>query len=542
MSTDTLSPGEPAPTTAWEDTVFSEPDPPPDYTPAPSSFDDTPPPQLVRTVNLLPIPEHGLRGPEDIDAIAEQILNRTREGVADIFAHEDYAGYEDEPTEAWARAIAEHQTGIPYTMPSYFYGSQKSVAAAIAGQGRYPLMGQCQQSATTALCLGGWDGGKFGDIGSGKDSQPYCASLGQGFRDVPSDLKKWSDELWSDVKVGSCLFWSTDSPGVGHVVVVIRKHPSDRKWQIWDTGTSFYDPTTHVAVAKQARMLWESHWWDYIPPVISTTWKFQGIGLINGLGRARQGLRPRGRARLLLSRRSDKKLLFRSEWIDMEANGLPISWLLRGLRGAPFADQIEATFCVNSPPNQVKSFPKGLPILDCSVDAKGNAHMAWSWQWKQGYHERKNAAIWQPDAPYRGGAEDPEHESTSSPPPAVPAPPAAFAQAPAAVARLRAPPQPDAEPTLASELLRGVDEIERVARGDGALRQGAKGAGVKALQQALIALGLEVPGGADGAFGKGTTIAVKKVQEEAGLSADGVAGASTIKAIDARLSRASSSS
>ena len=98
MSTDTLSPGEPAPTTAWEDMVFSEPELPPDYTPAPSSFDDTPPPQLVRTVNLLPIPEHGLRGPEDIDAIAEQILNRTREGVADIFAHEDYAGYEDEPT------------------------------------------------------------------------------------------------------------------------------------------------------------------------------------------------------------------------------------------------------------------------------------------------------------------------------------------------------------------------------------------------------------------------------------------------------------
>jgi peptidoglycan hydrolase-like protein with peptidoglycan-binding domain len=51
-----------------------------------------------------------------------------------------------------------------------------------------------------------------------------------------------------------------------------------------------------------------------------------------------------------------------------------------------------------------------------------------------------------------------------------------------------------------------------------------------------------VPGGADGAFGKGTTVAVKKVQEEAGLGADGVAGASTLRAIDARLSRASSSS
>jgi hypothetical protein len=125
------------------------------------------------------------------------------------------------------------------------------------------------------------------------------------------------------------------------------------------------------------------------------------------LGNVKTGLRPRGRARLLLVRRSDKKLLFRSEWMDMESGGLPISWLLRGLRGAPFFDRIEATFCVNSPRGQVSRIPKGLPLLDCAVDAKGNARMTWSWQWKQGYHERKNAALWEPEARYPEADDDP---------------------------------------------------------------------------------------------------------------------------------------
>lgn len=386
----------------WQDVAFSEPEPPEGYTRLPESFDATPPPQLVRTVNLLPMPEHDLRGPDDIDGIAERILRRVKEGVGDIFEHEDYAGYEGVPTEAWARAIAEHQTGIPYTMPAYFYGPQKRVAQAIAQEGRYPLVGQCQQSVTSALCFGGWSGGAYGDIGAGIDSQPYCASLGRGWTRVPLDLKKWSDELWSDVKVGSCLFWSTQSRGVGHVVMVIRKHPTDRKWQLWDTGTSFYDPSPHAAAAKGARMLWESHWWDFIPATLSTSWAFRGIGLIQGLGQVKSNLKPRGRARLLLRRRRDSKLVFRSAWIDMELAGTPVSWLLRGLRGAPFADLIEATFCVNSPPGLTQSFPNGAPLLDCSADARGNAKMTWSWQWKQGYHDRKDAASWKPEAELRG--------------------------------------------------------------------------------------------------------------------------------------------
>jgi hypothetical protein len=360
------APEEDAP--AWEALCFA------DGT-LPRGYGDEPPPQLVRTVNLLPVPEHDLRGPDDLDGIAAFILRRARQGIFDIFAHEDYAGYESEPTEAWARAIAEHQTGIPDTRPARFYGGQKAVAKRITDQGHYPLVGQCHHAVTTALCFGGWDGGEHGDIGVGKDAQPYCASLGKGWTEVPLDLKQWSDELWSDVKVGSCLFWSAESGGAGHVAMVLRKDPEDRKWQLWDTSTSFYDPSTHAAVAKQSRMLWESHWWETIPPTLARDWVFRGIGLIHGVGHVKQALKPRGRARLLLSRRSDKKLLFRSAWIDMEAEGLPLSWLLRGLRGAPFCEQIEAMFCVNSPPHKVSNVPEGSPLLDCAVDPKGIARM-----------------------------------------------------------------------------------------------------------------------------------------------------------------------
>src|SRR5689334_21008617 len=69
----------------WEDLVFSEPELPDDYTKAPESFEDTPPPQLVRTINLLPIPEHGVRGPEDVEGIAAHLLARAKEGIADLF-------------------------------------------------------------------------------------------------------------------------------------------------------------------------------------------------------------------------------------------------------------------------------------------------------------------------------------------------------------------------------------------------------------------------------------------------------------------------
>ena len=49
------------------------------------------------------------------------------------------------------------------------------------------------------------------------------------------------------------------------------------------------------------------------------------------------------------------------------------------------------------------------------------------------------------------------------------------------------------------------------------LKQGATGDAVTQLQQRLIELGIAVPGGADGAFGPGTTTAVKQFQAGVGL-------------------------
>jgi hypothetical protein len=186
--------------------------------------------------------------------------------------------------------------------------------------------------------------------------------------------------------------------------MVIRKHPSERKWQLWDTTTSFNDPVTHRAAAKGARMLWESHWWPFIPPTLSSgQWLFRGIARIDGLGTVKSELKPRGRARLLLRSRSDGKLLYRSEWMSMEDEALPISWLLRSLRGAPFHDRIEPTWCINSKSSApTRSAPDNRPLLDISCDPKGNARMSWSPA--QGLHNRPHQTDWTPPAALRGAA------------------------------------------------------------------------------------------------------------------------------------------
>jgi peptidoglycan hydrolase-like protein with peptidoglycan-binding domain len=62
------------------------------------------------------------------------------------------------------------------------------------------------------------------------------------------------------------------------------------------------------------------------------------------------------------------------------------------------------------------------------------------------------------------------------------------------------------------------------------LARGAKGAAVEALQRALAAMGIN-PGPIDGLFGPTTEAAVKRFQEKAGLSADGVVGRKTRAAL-----------
>jgi hypothetical protein len=83
--------------------------------------------------------------------------------------------------------------------------------------------------------------------------------------------------------------------------------------------------------------------------------------------------------------------------------------------------------------------------------------------------------------------------------------------------------------------LAGQAELERIAGGKGALRKGSKGAAVKTVQEALMALKYTMPGGADGIFGNGLENAVEAFQKDKRLSADGIVGPGTLKALDAAL-------
>ncbi|MFS8071427.1 MAG: peptidoglycan-binding domain-containing protein, partial [Byssovorax sp.] len=104
----------------------------------------------------------------------------------------------------------------------------------------------------------------------------------------------------------------------------------------------------------------------------------------------------------------------------------------------------------------------------------------------------------------------------------------------AAAAQVRAP-SAGSGSMLENAPLAGQPELESVASGRSALRRGAKGAGVKALQEALLALGIDVPGGADGAFGPTLEGAIKALQAKHGLGVDGMVGPATLRAIDASL-------
>ncbi len=95
------------------------------------------------------------------------------------------------------------------------------------------------------------------------------------------------------------------------------------------------------------------------------------------------------------------------------------------------------------------------------------------------------------------------------------------------------PPSPAGGGALSNPVFSGDHVLETIAKGGALLRPGARGPAVRAVQQFLINEGHDLGRwGADGAWGKQTTQAVKAWQSENGLSADGVIGPNTLSAMD----------
>ena len=86
-------------------------------------------------------------------------------------------------------------------------------------------------------------------------------------------------------------------------------------------------------------------------------------------------------------------------------------------------------------------------------------------------------------------------------------------------------PQPPPPPAITLVLVKGKP-----------IGPGSKGAHVTALQKALVVLGYEV-GKVDGEFGPRLSDAIAKFQKKHKLTADGVAGKKTIKAVKLELAK-----
>jgi peptidoglycan hydrolase-like protein with peptidoglycan-binding domain len=112
---------------------------------------------------------------------------------------------------------------------------------------------------------------------------------------------------------------------------------------------------------------------------------------------------------------------------------------------------------------------------------------------------------------------------------------AAPATAPAAGAGAQQPQRPGAPGggALRQPLFSGDHVLETVAAGQVYLHPGAEGPSIRAVQQFLMAQGLELgPAGADGQWGPRTTSALKAWQATHGVPATGVFGHLTLAAMD----------
>jgi len=206
-----------------------------------------------------------------------------------------------------------------------------------------------------------------------------CQNLGEALarREHPELLtpfEAWDGALWDRIGTGACLFWAGATEGSGRVAMVLRKHAGEgrRAVQLW--GTVGLEEAREGEPGEPLSLA-EGGVWTRIPEVLETgteALRFCGIGILPELGSVRTDLRPRGRCRLLLRRRPDRELLYRSAWLSMEAERLSVARLLASLRGGAHAREIEATWIVHSlcltPTAEV---PDNLPLLACTAGKWG---------------------------------------------------------------------------------------------------------------------------------------------------------------------------
>ncbi|WP_437682080.1 peptidoglycan-binding domain-containing protein [Sorangium sp. So ce131] len=100
------------------------------------------------------------------------------------------------------------------------------------------------------------------------------------------------------------------------------------------------------------------------------------------------------------------------------------------------------------------------------------------------------------------------------------------------------PAEPPKAQILKNAPLAGQPALERAAKGERSFRKGDSGPEIKALQEALLAVGIEGFGRIDGEFGPRVEKAMKEFQVASGLKVDGVVGQRTLKALDAKLGEA----
>lgn len=312
--------------------------------------EDAPPPdaklapKVLRTLNTMEVPA----AEGDAKAMAEYVLRRAQEAPADVFSAPDYGVMPASPDEQWARAVAEHLTPLPYFMPQWFHSNW---AKHLLETGEYPMVGQCQQSVSTALLFHGWEGKPFAELDCSQNTGALFKQKGELFKPASPLVTQWSEDDWKRLKPGSCLLWGQPDPksNSGHIAIVLRKHPTERKFQLWDTGGASvrfqHQDDEPPAVQGTKGGSYEESWHQTIPG--ATNAPLIGIGNMP-LGAVRTDLKARGVARLLVRSRADSKVLYRSKWIRMDQKGLTKLRLLRSLRGAPGSATLEARWCLNA--------------------------------------------------------------------------------------------------------------------------------------------------------------------------------------------------